>query len=917
MLRIHTNSSPAVAKTYFSSADYYSEGQELVGVWRGKGAARLGLFGEVKQQDWDRLCDNQHPETGRSLTPRQKAQRRVGYDFTFDVPKSVSLLYGLTRDERILEAFEASADETMREVEADSQARVRKGGKDEDRTTGNLVWGRYVHFTSRPVDGVPDPQLHAHCFVFNCTFDPHEERWKAVQVGDIKRDAPYFQATFDAIFTRKLADLGVAVERHAKGWELPGLDKSTLDRFSRRTSQIETIAKAKGITDPTQKAALGATIREKKAKHLSMGELEGLWRQRLTDSESGTIEAQRRSIGGPVITERESVARDSVAHAADHCLEQSSVIPERRVLAEALRHGVGLASPMSIRRAFDRFGFINAERDGQRLVTTREVLAEEQKMIGFARSGRGSSTPLGGSTSISHVFKRDWLNADQRHAVEHVLTSRDRVMVIRGAAGVGKTSMMQEAVEAIKTSGHDVSVLAPSAEASRRTLREKQFELADTVARFLKDQAMQGTAQDQVIWIDEAGLLGTRTTAKVFELADQLNARVILSGDRRQHGSVERGAALRLLEEEAGLIAAEIKEIQRQKGDYKQLVQWLSEGRTEQGFNALDKLGWIKELPGDERYARMAKDYVQALKAEKSALVISPTHAEGARITGEIRSALRASKRLGKDERTVPILDKIDLTQAQRSDAVNFHAGDVLVFHQHAKGYRKAQKVPVASLDRTQLPLDQAERFQVFRSGTLRIAPGDLVRITHNGQTADRKHALNNGSVYKVKGFNEKGDLVLDNGWTVAKDSGHLTHGYVVTSHASQGRDVQRVFVGQSAQSFPASSREQFYVSVSRGTEKVTVYTDDKRDLLEAVKRSDERLSATELVADATKAQPTRAMPEQSRANTHHRPPSRSLRDRMRPVLAAWARSRDAQSPSPSRSSPDRHQSREREIERG
>ena len=70
----------------------------------------------------------------------------------------------------------------------------------------------------------------------------------------------------------------------------------------------------------------------------------------------------------------------------------------------------------------------------------------------------------------------------------------------------------------------------------------------------------------KVIWIDEAGLLGTKTMAEVFDLAEQLDARVLLSGDRHQHGSVQRGAALRLLEEEAGLVPAEVKEIQRQKG---------------------------------------------------------------------------------------------------------------------------------------------------------------------------------------------------------------------------------------------------------------------------------------------------------------------------------------------------------------
>jgi ATP-dependent exoDNAse (exonuclease V) alpha subunit len=69
-----------------------------------------------------------------------------------------------------------------------------------------------------------------------------------------------------------------------------------------------------------------------------------------------------------------------------------------------------------------------------------------------------------------------------------------------------------------------------------------------------------------------------------------------------------------------------------------------------------------------------------------------------------------------------------------------------------------------------------------------------------------------------------------------------------VTSHSSQGKSVDRVFVGQSSQSFPATSREQFYVSCSRGRESVTVYCDDKEALSEAVEQSDERISATELI---------------------------------------------------------------------
>src|SRR3984957_9610040 len=171
MLRITQQNSAKDAKGYYATADYYSEGQELVGSWGGKGASRLGLEGMVDKFSFDRLCDNLDPKTGKTLTVRTRAERRVGYDFTFSVPKSVSLLYGRTGDHHILDAFRSSVNETMREMEGEMKTRVRIGSQDDDRVTGNMVWGEFIHTTSRPVDGIPDPQLHSHVFVFNSTSD--------------------------------------------------------------------------------------------------------------------------------------------------------------------------------------------------------------------------------------------------------------------------------------------------------------------------------------------------------------------------------------------------------------------------------------------------------------------------------------------------------------------------------------------------------------------------------------------------------------------------------------------------------------------------------------------------------------------------------------------------------------------------
>ncbi len=843
MLRIIQNTHVNGAKSYYSTADYYSEGQELTGRWRGEAARRLGLHGNVKQAEWDALCDNTDPRTGKQLTARLRKDRTIGYDFNFHVPKSVSILYGATRDERILEAFRDSVDSTMRAMEEEMSARVRKGGKDENRRTGNMAWGEFIHFTSRPIDNVPDPHLHAHCFVFNVTHDDKEQAWKAGQFRELKRDAPYFEAVFHSRLGHRLHELGLPIARTKKGWELDGLDKGLLRKFSRRRAQIEEVAREMGIEDPAEWAELGAKTRQRKQKDLTLPELQDVWQSRMSAPELDAVAALEGKLGGDADPNDPNASARALKYAIGHVFERKSVVPHRELLATALKHSIGEATVEQVLNHAESSDLIIGERNGRQMATHRDVLDEESRVIDFARKGRGACRAF----SKSHEsFKRDWLNDAQKGAVRHIVASRDRVILLRGSAGVGKTTLMREAVEELEEAGTKVFAFAPSADASRGVLRNDGFKDADTVARLLIDEKLQRQAAGQLIWVDEASLLPMKTLDQLFTLAEKVDARVLLSGDRRQHGSVERGSALRLLEEEAGLTPAEVKVIERQSGDYKEAIKALSEGRVAEGFKRLDDLKWVRELPDEERDRQLAADYVQAAREGKTALVVSPTHAEGHRITTEIRRNLRHVGKLGDDERDFTVLENTNLTEAERGDAINYAAGDVLQFHQNAKGFTRGQRVRVDGDSR--LPLEQAARFQAFHATSLRLAPGDVVRITHNGFTSDRQHRLDNGSRYRIDRFDTKGNIILENGWTIAKDFGHLTHGYVVTSHASQGKTVDRVFVGQSSLSFQASSREQFYVSCSRGKYQVTVYTDDKDALREAIEESDERVSATEFV---------------------------------------------------------------------
>jgi predicted transcriptional regulator len=98
-----------------------------------------------------------------------------------------------------------------------------------------------------------------------------------------------------------------------------------------------------------------------------------------------------------------------------------------------------------------------------------------------------------------------------------------------------------------------------------------------------------------------------------------------------------------------------------------------------------------------------------------------------------------------------------------------------------------------------------------------------------------------------VQGFTKRGDLVVDDGWVIDRDFGHLTHGYVLTSHASQGDTVDKVFVAISSQSLPATNQRTAYVALTRGKEQAVVFTDDRKELLKTMSRPDDPMSATEL----------------------------------------------------------------------
>jgi len=734
-------------------------------------------------------------------------------------------------------------------MEAEIKTRVRKDHQDTERVTGNMVWAEFIHTTSRPVAGIPDPQLHAHAVVFNCTYDQEEQRFKAGYFREIKRDAPYFQAAFRVRLAGKLQELGVGIERKRDDFEIAGMPADVLKRFSRRTTLIEKEAAKRGITDPDRRAELGAKTREKKESSLGWDVLRREWDSRLSERERQAMAAIHHREQVVARPERGEVA--AVDYAVAHSYVREAVVPERKLATEALKRGIGAVTVEGVNRELAKRPLIRSNVSGRPMATTQEMLALESRLIDFARDGRGRCRPLG---DPGRPCSRSWFNEGQKVAVRHVLSSRDRVLIVRGAAGTGKTTLEQEIGEALAEAEVPVVAMAQSVKASREVLRnEAGFTSADTVARFLVDEKMQQAAKGGVIIVDEASQLGTRDMMAVFKVAQAQDARVLLVGDRRQHRSVAAGEPLKLLEDMAGLKVAEVTEILRQQGDYKHAAKAFSEGRIEEGLDELDKLGWIREVDDAGRYRMLADAYLAAVSEKKrngeykTSVVVSPTHAELEKISQAIRLGLKEQGRLGKD-RAFTAWVPMHLTEAEKSDPTQYDDGFMVEFHQNARGgYTRGSRLIVG--EGVKPPIDLAARFEVFRPAEIALAVGDRIRVTAGGKTKDG-HRLSNGSLLTIQGFTRGGGIVVDHGWVIDRDFGHLAYGYATTSHSSQGVTVDKVFVGISSESLPATSQRTAYVALTRAKEQALILTDDCKELFKAFGRTDDPLSAMEISED-------------------------------------------------------------------
>src|SRR5258708_29470866 len=130
-------------------------------------------------------------------------------------------------------------DENMATREAGMETKVRKGYQHDNRVSPNMVYAKFVHGETRPVDGIPDPHYHIHVFAMNATFDEVEKEWKALEIGNTVGDRTFYEAHFHHLLATRLEACGYGIRRTEHHFELASVSRELVEKFSRRTKLIE------------------------------------------------------------------------------------------------------------------------------------------------------------------------------------------------------------------------------------------------------------------------------------------------------------------------------------------------------------------------------------------------------------------------------------------------------------------------------------------------------------------------------------------------------------------------------------------------------------------------------------------------------------------------------------------------------
>ncbi|MHB1608438.1 MAG: MobF family relaxase [Acidiferrobacter thiooxydans] len=879
------------AKSYFGKeaqlekeigAYYTSDNAFGGGRWMGRGAEELGLRGAVGVHQFEKALEG-HLPGGITIAPRSDGTHRPGNDCVFQAPKSFSLMALAAGDERLIAVHDRAVEKALRWVEEHHQfARLGKGGQTRE-LTGKSVVAAFRHATARPVGGEVECHLHTHGVHINAT-QRADGKWVASNLG---MDADWEKAAgavyrMEAALGAKQCGYEIEVGKDAM-FDLAGITREQIERFSPRSQQIEAelakIGKTRATATAAEKNAANLRTREsKQSAKLDGPELQKRWRE-LAEREGFTRirdEAMARAAAGPIPTDPKTItvtASAAVQSAIRHLSERESAFTQSAIIGAAAEFGLGKVATRDIERALDK------EVAAGRLLpatndrfTTQQAISREQSFIARINRGKDSVTPIMREAPASMTTAGGKpLTPDQHAATVHILESRDRFVALQGAAGALKTTTMATVREQAETAGFVVVGLAPTHKAVTE-LRGAGIQDVRTVASALGQFQSGKPVPSNVLYVlDEAGMVSARDMAGLTAEIERAGGRMVSVGDTRQLQAVEAGSPFRQMQQHVD--AAELTEIRRQtNAQLKECVQAFAVGDEARGADLAQ--GFMYEVPEDKIASQAAAAYTSLTPEDRAGtLVITGTNAMRAEINEQIRDHMKEARELGPQEITAAQLQKIDLTREQAKHTHNYTAGQTVQFQ---RDYERGVSEPVergrqyevtfVDRDHNRVTLtdresgqqiewspNQAAKVTLSTQSEIGLSDGDRVVF----KSTDHERGITNGDRGTVIQSGAELYVAFDKGGVLTLDPTkpeHLEYAYATTVHSAQGATCDRVIVAAPYESLTATA-EQGYVSLSRARQDALVFTDDKAALGEKWGMERTKENALEVVAEKSQAQ--------------------------------------------------------------
>jgi ATP-dependent exoDNAse (exonuclease V) alpha subunit len=338
----------------------------------------------------------------------------------------------------------------------------------------------------------------------------------------------------------------------------------------------------------------------------------------------------------------------------------------QNALRELLFHGTEIN--LSGSRAAGKLARLDQHKEGQHW-TTAAIAAEEARLLRLVQERQRGSwfRPEAIEAALEAA---SYLSDEQRKAIRHA-TSSEPTCILEAGAGTGKTTLIRGAVDAARKSGvRTIIGLAPSHVAADELARSAGID-AMVIARFRHEIATgQRSVPDSntLIIVDEAGMVGVRDMAAIFEAATIRTAagapacspKILLCGDRRQLASVAGGSALKaaadFIERKATLTG-----VRRQTVDWQRAASVaMARGDSEAGLRVYAEHGRIDLIAGRDAAQARTIEAWQDLRQSygDDVLVVTRRNRDAVALNLLARNILRNEGLIRGKEITLPSVDR-------------------------------------------------------------------------------------------------------------------------------------------------------------------------------------------------------------------------------------------------------------------